>query len=75
MCTLLGIEAATAAILNLQPSGNKNRYTLYSTFFPSFESFKCIAHAGIKEVVYCEKYDSEESAVDPILEEYDIKCR
>lgn len=74
--SLLGIEAATAAILNLQPSGNhRNQYTLYSTFFPSFESLKYIAHAGIKEVVYCEKYDSDESTLDPILEEYDIKCR
>lgn len=71
--SLLGIEAATDAILNLQTPGNRNQYTLYSTFFPSVESLKIIARAGIREVVYCEKYVPDEST--PILEEYDIKCR
>lgn len=72
---MLGIEAATDAILNLQTSGNRNQYTLYSTFFPSSESLKIIARAGIREVVYCEKYVPDELESTPILEEYDIKCR
>ena len=49
----MGIDAVTDAILRLGegPMSDVNR-TLFSTSFPSTDSIRLLAYAGIREVVY-----------------------
>lgn len=55
------LHAEANAILKLAKNGGTGTdgATLYTTLSPCFECSKLIIQAGIKEVVYCEKYRDE----------------
>lgn len=55
------LHAEANAILKLAKNGGTGTdgATLYTTLSPCFECSKLIIQAGIKEVIYCEKYRDE----------------
>lgn len=52
-----GAHAEINAIINAQDTRRLRGATMYSALFPCYDCMKALNNVGIKEIVYCEKYE------------------